>query len=77
MEAPGWRGLLRGSAAFLKYSPEPGLGRSRWRGWRRPWPCRGLEESELAPPAAELAELAARQSRAVAGLAAVLEQALG
>ncbi len=39
--------------------------------------ARGLEESELAPADAELAELAARQSRAVAGLAAVLEQALG
>ena len=39
--------------------------------------ARGLEESELAPSDAELAELAARQSHAVAGLAAVLEQALG
>ena len=39
--------------------------------------ARGLEESELAPLDAELAELAARQSHAVAGLAAVLEQALG
>jgi hypothetical protein len=38
--------------------------------------ARGLEESELAPADAELAELAARQSHAVAGLAAVLEQAL-
>src|SRR5215207_10496247 len=39
--------------------------------------ARGLEESELAPSDAELAALAARQSQAVAGLAAVLEQALG
>jgi hypothetical protein len=39
--------------------------------------ARGLEESELAPADAELAALAARQSHAVAGLAAVLEQALG
>ena len=39
--------------------------------------ARGREESELAPADAELAALAAEQSRAVAGLAAVLEQALG
>ena len=38
--------------------------------------ARGLEESELAPTDAELAALAAEQSHAVAGLAAVLEQAL-
>ncbi len=38
---------------------------------------RGVEESELAPADAELAALAAEQSHAVAGLAAVLEQALG
>jgi hypothetical protein len=39
--------------------------------------ARGLEESELAPSDAELAALAAEQSNAVAGLAAVLEQAAG
>jgi hypothetical protein len=39
--------------------------------------ARGPEESELAPCDAKLAELAGRQSHAVAGLAAVLEQALG
>jgi hypothetical protein len=39
--------------------------------------ARGREESELAPPDAKLAALAAEQSQAVAGLAAVLEQALG
>ena len=39
--------------------------------------ARSLEESELSPADAELAALAARQSHAVAGLAAVLEQALG
>ena len=39
--------------------------------------ARGLEESELAPSDAELAALAAEQSQAVAGLAAVLEQAVG
>jgi hypothetical protein len=38
--------------------------------------ARGREESELTPSDAELAELAARQSQAVAGVAAVLEQAL-
>ena len=38
--------------------------------------ARGLEESELAPADAGLAELAARQSHAVAGVAAALEQAL-
>ena len=38
--------------------------------------ARGLEESELAPADAELAELAARQSHVVAGVAAALEQAL-
>ena len=38
--------------------------------------ARGLEESELAPCDAELAELAARQSHVVAGIAAALEQAL-
>ncbi len=39
--------------------------------------ARGVGESELPPADAELAELAAEQSQAVAGLAAVLEQALG
>lgn len=39
--------------------------------------ARSLEESELPPADAELAALAARQSHAVAGLAAALEQALG
>jgi hypothetical protein len=38
--------------------------------------ARSLDESELPPSDAELAALAARQSLAVAGLAAVLEQAL-
>jgi hypothetical protein len=38
--------------------------------------ARGREESELAPADAELAAVAAEQSEAVAGLAAVLEQAL-
>jgi hypothetical protein len=37
---------------------------------------RGLEEHDLTPADAELAALAARQSCAVAGLAAALEQAL-
>ncbi len=39
--------------------------------------ARHLAESELPPPDAELAALAARQSVAVAGLAAAIEQALG
>jgi hypothetical protein len=39
--------------------------------------ARSLEESELSPSDAGLAALAAEQSLAVAGLAAVLEQALG
>ena len=39
--------------------------------------ARSQEESELSLADAELAALAARQAQAVAGLAAVLEQALG
>jgi hypothetical protein len=37
---------------------------------------RHLEEREMVPADAELADLAARQSEAGAGLAAVLEQAI-